>query len=273
MALNTATMTGSRAIGPALAALVIPTLGFGWCFLLNGISFAAIVGSLFAMDRTQLHRSPPAPRGGTPVRDALRFIREDPPLRRIFIVMVVVSTFSFNYPVALPLLVQDRWRVSESWFGILLAVVSVGSFAGSLYVAGRKVIDERLYYQLTFLLAASTVGLAFSPNVWWALAISIPVGVGGAGFLAVGNGLTQTRTPGEMRSRMLALVAVAFLGSTPIGGPVTGLIGDFVGSVWALAYGGLVTVAAVSWGVWAWSRTTVGETVAAAEPTATTQRA
>jgi MFS family permease len=254
MALNTATMTGSRAVGPALAALLLPAVGFGWCFMLNGISFIGIVGGLLLIDRDSLHKTKPAPRGGTPVRDALRYIRNDSSLARVFIVMVLVSTFAFNYQVALPLLVQDRWNARESWFGVLLAVVSFGSFAGSLFVAGRQEVTERLYYLFTFMLAGSAIAMAFVPNVWWAVVVSIPMGVGGAGFLAIGNALSQIRTPGEMRSRMLALVAVAFLGSTPIGGPVTGLIGDIAGSEWALAYGGILTLAAAVWGVWALTR-------------------
>lgn len=254
MALNTATMTGSRAIGPALAALLLPAVGFGWCFMINGISFVGIVGGLLLMNRQELHHTKPAPRGGTPVRDALRYIRNDPSLARVFIVMVVVSTFAFNYQVALPLIVEDRWHARESWFGILLAVVSAGSFAGSLFVAGRAEVTERLYYFFTFMLAGSAIAMAFVPNVWWAVVVSVPMGVGGAGFLAIGNALSQVRTPGEMRSRMLALVAVAFLGSTPIGGPITGLIADIVGSEWALAYGGILTLAAAIWGSLALSR-------------------
>ncbi len=254
MALNTATMTGSRAVGPALAALLLPAVGFGWCFMINGISFIGIVGGLLLMDREALHHTKPAPRGGTPVRDALRYIRNDPSLARVFIVMVVVSTFAFNYQVALPLLVQDRWHSRESWFGILLAVVSAGSFAGSLFVAGRQEVTERLYYLFTFMLAGAAVAMAFVPNVWWAVVVSIPMGVGGAGFLAIGNALSQLRTPGEMRSRMLALVAVAFLGSTPIGGPITGLVGDIAGSEWALAYGGILTLGAALWGASALAR-------------------
>jgi MFS family permease len=105
--------------------------------------------------------------------------------------------------------------------------------------------------------AGAAVAMAFVPNVWWAVVVSIPMGVGGAGFLAIGNALSQLRTPGEMRSRMLALVAVAFLGSTPIGGPITGLIADIAGSEWALAYGGLLTLAAAVWGSLALSRAPV----------------
>jgi MFS family permease len=231
-------------------------VGFGWCFMINGISFAAIVGGLLMMDREKLHHTPPAPRGGTPVRDGLRYIRNDASLARVFIVMVIVSTFAFNYQVALPLVVQNHWHARDSWFGILLAVVSLGSVAGSLYIAGRSQINERLYYGFTVLLAGSAIALPFVPNVWWALAVSIPMGVGGAGFLAIGNALSQMRTPGEMRSRMLALVAVAFLGSTPIGGPITGLVGDIAGSQWSLAYGGFLTGAAAAWGIWAMRRST-----------------
>jgi MFS family permease len=262
MALNTATMTGSRAIGPALAAIVIPTLGFGWAFMMNAISYAAIVGGLFAMRRDELHRTAPAPRGGTPVRDALRHVRHDPPLARIFVVMVLVSTFAFNYQVALPLVIEDEWGAGEAWYGVLLAVVSAGSFFGALYVAGRAQVTERFYYVLTALLAVSSVSMAFAPNVWWAVALSIPLGVGGAGFLSVGNALSQMRSPGDMRSRMLALVAVAFLGSTPIGGPITGLVGDIAGSRWALAYGGVIACAAALWGAWSFARARHTETAA-----------
>jgi MFS family permease len=254
MALNTATMTGSRAIGPALAALVIPTLGFGWAFLMNAVSYVAILVGLLAMRRDELHPAPAAPRGGTPVRDALRYVRNDAPLARIFVVMVLVSTFAFNYQVALPLVIEDDWGAGEAWYGILLAVVSAGSFVGALYVAGRPQVSERFYYGLTLLLAASSAAMAFAPNVWWAVVLSIPLGVGGAGFLSVGNALSQMRSPGDMRSRMLALVAVAFLGSTPIGGPITGLVGDLAGSRWALGYGGVVAFAAASWGAWSLAR-------------------
>lgn len=248
MALNTATMTGSRAMGPAIAAALIPVIGFGGCYLVNGISFAGIVGSLALIDRSALHITPPAPRGGTPVRDGLRLVRRDPTLARIFAVMVVVSTFAFNYQVALPLLGDRRWNVSDTWFGVLFAVVSAGSFLGSLLVAGRRTIGESTYHAFTALLGVCIVAMAFSPNVWWAAVLAVPMGIGGAGFLAVGNTISQSRTPPEMRSRILALVAVAFLGSTPIGGPITGVIGDRIGAEWSLAYGGIITLMTVIWG-------------------------
>jgi MFS family permease len=249
MALNTATMTGSRAIGPALAAFMVTAFGFGWCFLINGVSYAAIVGALLAMHRAELHRAPPAPRGGTPVRDGLRFVWNDRVLRRLFTVMVLVSTFGFNNQVAFPLLVDQRWHVEDWWYGVLLAAFSVGSVLGSLFVASRRTIDETMFQVLTLVLAVFTVLVAIAPGVWWALVLVVPMGLGAAGFLATGNGLTQLRTPGDMRSRILALVAVAFLGSTPIGAPITGLVGDLAGAEWALAYGAIICVGAVAWGV------------------------
>jgi MFS family permease len=262
--LNTAAMTGSRAIGPAIAALAIPRIGFGWCFTINGISFIAILLALFAMDQSKLHRAPPAPRGGTPVRDGLRFVWHDRMLRRVFVLMVIIATFTFNYQVSLPLLVDDRWHEPDAWYGILLAVVSLGSFLGSLLVASMRTVDERRYLQLTALLGVSALAIAFAPNIWVALVLAVPMGIGGAGFLSVGNGITQLRSPDAMRSRMLALTAVAFLGSTPIGGPFTGAVADVLGAEWSMAYGGIIGLAAtaISWLVY---RRTAYEPITAVE--------
>ena len=102
----------------------------------------------------------------------------------------------------------------------------------------------RWYLGNTALLGVAGLGLAWAPNLAAALLWAIPLGIGGAGFISAGNGITQQASPPDMRGRLLALTAVAFLGSTPIGGPITGVIGDRVGAEWALAYGSVITFAA-----------------------------
>jgi MFS family permease len=254
MSLNTATMTGSRVFGPALAAVLVAAVGTGWCFVINGLSFAAVLGSLFLMDRGQLVVAPPAARGGTPVREGVAFAWGHPVLRRLFVVLVVVSTFSFNYQVSMPLLVEDRWQAADSWFGWLLAVVSIGSFAGSLMVAARREVGEWLYLLATAVLGVFSLLLAVAPNLGTAMLLSVPMGMGGAGFIACANAISQAHTPPEMRGRILALTAVAFLGSTPIGGPITGWIGDTLGAEWSMAYGGIVALATAGWAATALAR-------------------
>ena len=245
VSLNTAVMTGSRIFGPALAAaLKEPLGGAGWLFILNGASFLGILWPLVAIDRTRLHPAPHAQRGGTPVRDAVRFITRDRRLLTVFVVFTVVGTFAFNYQVSL-LKLADRRFGDERWFGWLLAATGFGSMVGSLLTAARPRVTTRWFIGNGALLAAMGLCVAWVPWSFLALALAIPLGMGGAAFVAAQNAIVQQESPPDMRGRLLALGAVAFLGTTPIGAPVTGWIADNVGAEWSLAYGSLTTAAAV----------------------------
>ena len=249
ISLNTAVMTGSRVIGPAVAAILVGPLGTGWLFGLNAASFVLILASLALIDRSALHRAPRAPRGGTPVRDGIRFIRRSETLFVPFLVYVVVSTFGFNHSVVFPRMAREVWG-SEQWFGWVLATMSAGSLLGALLTASRPLVTIRWMAGNGLLLSIAGLGLAWSGNVWLALALAIPVGLGGAGFITSMNALTQQECPPEMRARILALAAVAFLGSFPIGGPITGIVGDTIGLEWSLAYGAIISLMAIIVLVW-----------------------
>lgn len=249
ISLNTATMTGSRIFGPALAALLVGPLGTGWLFSLNAISFVAILGSLFALKQSELYRAPRAARGGTPVRDGLRFIRRAPNLFVPFVVFTLVATFGFNHNVAFPRISTEVWG-AEYWFGWVLTTMSIGSLLGSLLTASRPTVTIRWMIGNGFVLGLATLALAWSGNIGLALLFAVPMGLGGAGFVTSMNAITQQECPPDMRGRILALTAVAFLGSYPIGGPITGLVGDYVGLEWSLAYGALLTLAAIIAMVW-----------------------
>jgi len=161
------------------------------------------------------------------------------------VVMAVVSTFAFNYGVSLPKLADVRWG-GEGYFGLILSITSIGSLAGSLLTARLAAVSMRWYLGMTLLLGVSGLGLAWAPNLATALAWAVPLGLGGAGFITAANAITQQESPGDMRGRLMALTAVAFLGSTPIGGPITGVVGDRVGAEWGLAYGSVATIVTVA---------------------------
>ena len=251
VSLNTAVMTGSRIFGPALAAVLIGQAGVAtkWLFLANAISFAAIIGSLALLDTASLHRAPRAPKGGTPVRDALRFVRRSPMMLATFIVFTIVATFGFNYTVSLPRISNEIWG-SESWYGWVLTANSFGSMLGSLATASRERVTIRWMSGMGFALGLAGLGLAWSPNGTTAMLVAPLLGLGGAGFVAAMNAITQQECPPDMRGRILALTAVAFLGSYPIGGPITGIVGDTVGLEWSLGYGAIITLVAVGGLVW-----------------------
>jgi MFS family permease len=249
ISLNTATMTGSRIFGPAIAALLVGPLGTGWLFSINAFSFLAILGSLFLLDTSALYPAPRAKRGGTPVRDGLRYIRRAPNLYAPFIVFTLVATFGFNHNVVFPRMAREIWG-SEAWFGWVLTTMSIGSLLGSLLTASRSLVTIRWMVANGLVLGLAGLALAFSGRVWLALPLAVPLGLGGAGFVTSMNAITQQECPPDMRARILALTAVAFLGSYPIGGPITGLIGDYVSLEWSLAYGAVITLTTVSALVW-----------------------
>lgn len=251
VALNTAVMTGSRVVGPALAALLRSLVGggdaLGWLFLLNGVSFTAILWSLTAIDRGSLRPAPRAARGGRPVREAMAFIVGDRRLRIVFVVFALVATFAFNYSVSL-LRMADRSFGSTESFGLLLAVTGIGSVIGSLVTARLTRVTTGYFFAAGAVLGVSGLLMAWAPALWMALVLGIPVGVGGAAFISAQNAIVQQEAPADMRGRLLALGAVAFLGSTPVGAPITGLIADHVSAGWSLGYGSIVTLVACSVG-------------------------
>ena len=250
VALNTAVMTGSRIFGPALAAALVAPVGPGWLFIANGLSFVAILVPMLRIDRSQMQVTAPAARGGQPVREAFRFVHRNRRLFVLFTVFTAIGTFAFNYNVSLLKLADERFG-DERLFGWLLAAVSVGSLIGSLLTAALRRVGSRWFFGSAVVLGISGFAVAWSPNVWVAYGFSVPLGGGGAAFIAALNGISQLESPPEMRGRILALGAVAFLGTTPIGAPITGWIADHISAEWSLAYGSTVALLCAAGGGWA----------------------
>ncbi|MFN5601428.1 MAG: MFS transporter, partial [Acidimicrobiaceae bacterium] len=161
MSLNTTVMTGSRIFGPALAAVLIGPLGTAWLFAMNALSYVAVLWSLLALRRSEMIPSPPAPRAGKPVREAMAFVWGDPFLRYSFVVFAIVSTFAFNYSVVLPKLSDVQWG-QENGYPILLTIVSIGSIGGALSTARFRVVGIRWYGILVTINALSCIALGFA---------------------------------------------------------------------------------------------------------------
>ncbi len=246
MSLNTAAMTGSRIFGPAIAALLISPFGVGWMFVINAVTSVAIIFSIITIDRSLVTEPPRVAKGGQPIRGAVRFIAQTPLFGSVFIIYLVVSTFGYNHNVALPRIADAAWG-NRMWFGWVMTATSLGSLIGSLLTAGRLTVTLRWMTANAFVLGVAGVALAFSSSGPVALIVAIPLGLGGAGFIASMNSWSQDMCPPEMRGRVLAFSAVAFLGSYPIGGPITGVIGDSIGLTWSLLYGAVIVLGCVMW--------------------------
>lgn len=267
--LNTAVMTGSRIFGPALAGVLVSTIGTGWCFILNGLTFFAIIFSLVAIRRDEMFPAERRPKGGKPIREALSFVVGHRDMLIIYSLLVVISTVAFNQGTVLPKLADVRWGGEEA-YGFILAVMSVGSLSGSLLTARQHVVTMRWFFGAIVVMALAGFGLAWAPSLSLAYVWSVPFGLGGAAFIAGANAITQQECPPSMRSRLLALQAVAFLGSTPIGGPLTGLIADNISAEWALAYSSVISLVCVTVAATYWR---AGRGAVASPATATTEPA
>jgi MFS family permease len=251
MSLNTAVMTGSRIFGAAIATALVGPLGTGWLFILNGVSYTAMIYGITGLRKSEMYPPIRRPAGGSPVRDVFKFVAGNRRLATMVSVYVMVSTFAFNYGVALPKLADLRWGDARA-FGWIMAVTGIGNLAGALLTARLKVVTMRWFVSNIVLLGLSAIGLAFAPNLLVAFLWSLPLGLGGAAMIASGNAISQQESPPDMRGRLLALTAVAFLGSTPIGGPITGLIADNVSPEWSVAYGGVITLISAAVAVVMW---------------------
>ena len=246
MSLNTATMTGSRIFGPAIAAMLISPLGVGWMFVINAVTSGAIIFSIVTIDQSQVTKPLRVAKGGQPIREAVRFIARTPLFGPVFIVYTIVSTFGYNHNVALPRIADAAWG-NRLWFGWVMTATSLGSLIGSLLTAGRARVSLSWMTANAFVLGCSGIALAFSTSGPVAMVVAIPLGLGGAGFIASMNSWSQDMCPPEMRGRVLAFTAVAFLGSYPIGGPITGVIGDSIGLTWSLLYGAVIVLGCAMW--------------------------
>jgi MFS family permease len=248
VSLNSAMMTSSRVIGPALGGLLITTVGYGWAFALDGLSYIAVLIGLWLMRTQELRPSPPARRGKGQVREGLRYVRRTPVLFVPLVMMMFVGTLAFNFQVTLPLLVTRTFDRSKVAFTLLLSVISLGSLVGALWTARRRSIGVTDVIRASTGFGLALLALAVAPTVAWAFPLGFVLGMTSIGFLTASTAIVQTEAAPEMRGRVLALQAIVFLGSTPIGGPIVGAVAEYVGPRYAVAVGGVAGLVAAAWG-------------------------
>ncbi len=249
VSLNSALMTGSRVVGPALAGVLVMTVGFGWTFLIDGVSYVAVLIGLALMRNSELHPAPLVARAKGQVRDGLRYARSVPQLWMPLVMMAVIGTLAFNFQVVVPLFVTDDLGGSDQTFTLLFSVLSLGSLVGALAVARRTETTVRRVGMTAIAFGVSMALLAIAPNQGVAFLVGPLIGIASIAFMTSSTALVQTEAAPEMRGRVLALQAMVFLGSTPIGGPIVGWIAEHLGARYALAVGAAACLGAGAWGV------------------------
>jgi MFS family permease len=243
VSLSSAMFMAARVIGPAIAGLVIAGFGVSWCFFANGVSYSAAVIAFLAMRENEFFSVEPVPKRKGQLREGLRYAWSTPALRLVLVLTAVIGTLAFNFQVVLPLLAKQTFSGGADTLGVLYAAMSIGSVIGALVSAHEARATRRFVLGAALAFGAALVAAALAPTFGVELLVLVPVGAAGIAFTAMANGVLQTETAPEMRGRVAALFTVAFLGSTPIGGPIIGLVSQQLGPRAGLWVGGVATLA------------------------------
>ncbi len=243
VSLSSAMFMAARVIGPAIAGLVIAGFGVSWCFFANGVSYSAAVIAFLAMRENEFFSVEPVPKRKGQLREGLRYAWSTPALRLVLVLTAVIGTLAFNFQVVLPLLAKQTFSGGADTLGVLYASMSIGSVVGALVSAHEARATRRFVLSAALAFGAALVAAALAPTFGLELLVLVPVGAAGIAFTAMANGVLQTETAPEMRGRVAALFTVAFLGSTPIGGPIIGLVSQQLGPRAGLWVGGIATLA------------------------------
>ncbi len=244
--LNSVAMNMARVFGAALGGVIAAAIGLALCFACNALSFVAVLVSLAAMRRTELFPTTRVTRQKHQVRQGLRYVRRTPELLIPLVMIAVIGTLAWEFQVSLPLMASHVFHRGAAAYGLMASVMGGGAVVGGLISAARPWTQGPRARALC--LAAlgwgiAILGAAAAPDLALELAALVFVGYGSITFNSLAKTTLQLAAEPQMRGRVMALWALAWLGSTPVGGPIVGWAGQAAGARWSLVIGGLPTLA------------------------------
>jgi MFS family permease len=249
VSLNSANFNLGRVLGPAVAGLMIGMFasemtGTGWVFLINAVSYAAVVIGLALIRLRDLHGEKRPGRGRGGQREAFRYVRTRPDLLAVMLTVAVFGTFGLNFPVLLPLFTTQVFHSGASAYGVISAIMAVGSLLGALLAARRKVARVRLVLAGALLFGMFEVAAAVMPGIASYAAVLALTGMCGLTTATTANAVMQTTVAPELRGRVTGVYVLVFMGGTPVGSPIVGWLAGQIGVRWTQTLCGLLTAAA-----------------------------
>lgn len=244
--LNSAVFNACRIVGPAIAGVVISTIGLPWAFLINAVSFGAVIAGLRAMDPTALYQEPFVRRRRGQLRAGLRYVWGVRSLRYTVLLVAVFSTFALNFTVTLPLFARFTFHRGAAAYGLLTSLLASGALIGALISAARRKPTKMLLIGSAGSFGALALTASLVPSYPVFAALLVPIGASSITFISTANAILQLRSDPAMRGRVMALHGLVFLGSTPFGGPLVGWISQVWGPRVGLALGGAAAAAIAS---------------------------
>ncbi|WP_410210363.1 MFS transporter [Aquirhabdus sp.] len=237
VALNSMSFNSARIIGPAVAGLLIAGVGTGWVFLINALSFAAVLGALCLLRVQELHRKEVTAQTRGSFADGFRYIWQRPDLKALLFMIFLVGTFGLHFPIFISTMSVTVFHVGASHYGLLTSIMAVGSVTGALIVAKRARMHIALLGVSALIFGVGFALAALMPNYWLFAVVLVMIGIS-AQVLTTGSvSIIQLSTEPAMRGRVVAILLAIAFGGAPIGAPIVGWVADTFGARWALGIG------------------------------------
>ncbi len=244
VSLNTTAVNAARIVGPALAGLLIVTLGTGWCFVINAFTYVALIVALRLMRKNELNPVEISPRTPNQILEGFKYTIRTPAVRTPLILLAVAGTFAYNFQVVLPLLARFAFDGGARAYGVMSSAMGVGAVVGGLWAASRPNRPPLALAKAGVIFGSLIILTSLMPALWAAICALIVLGGSSVTFIALGNATIQLAAEPQMRGRVMGVYTMAFMGTTPIGSPTMGWIGEHVGARWAMGIGGLAVLVA-----------------------------
>ncbi len=248
--LNSAAFNTARIVGPALAGVLIGLFGggmeaTGWVILINAASYLAVIWQLEQMDTRMLHSPAPAGRRPGMLLEGLRYLRGQPKMLMILVLVFFAGTFGMNFQMTSALMATEVFDKGASGFGLLGSALAFGSLTGALLAARRPKVRVRLLFAAAIGFGVAEIVAGSLPS-YFAFALFCPlIGFATITLLNSANATLQIETDPELKGRVMAIYMTIVMGGTPIGAPVIGWIGETYGARWTLIVGGVLVLVGV----------------------------
>jgi MFS family permease len=244
--LTSAMFQTARVVGPAVAGVLIVAVGTAVCFLLNALSFLAVIAALVMLRPGELRRGKPIGRSKGQVRDGLTYIWQTRELRAALLATAVIGTLALNTQVVLPLMAKLTFNGSAATYSWMSIAIGAGAMVGALVIASRTEVTPAMFVITGTLFGAAICAASMAPTLGMFLGLLLLVGAGQISFLAACNTQIQLRSDPQMRGRVMSVYTITLLGSTPIGGPLIGWVCEVWGPRVGFAVGGVSTLVAIA---------------------------